>query len=166
LNANPTGVTIYDTTPPELKTTFNTTTKSVSLSGVDLIDPAPTYAKTGNTITLKDTQTNTTTIALTKYESESKKLEYAYNSITRNGTTTTVPTTSIKYEWDTQGALLKQLDISIKIQGEEKYSFKYDKEKNETKVKVKTGNNTTIMTKIGLVNPALMTDSSILKVTY
>ena len=125
LTATPNGTTTYDTTPPELHTVFDPTTRTVTLSATDTIDPSATYTKVGNTLTLEDTAGNTTTIPLMKYEQEANKLAYKYTSLTRNTITTHVPPTTIKYEWDTEGTTLKQLDTKSTIAGIEQYIFAY-----------------------------------------
>jgi hypothetical protein len=115
---------------------------------------------------MTDNAGNITTVNLTKYKETNTKLKLTYNSITRNGTTTQVPNTTIEYQWSLQGTTLKDLDTKVKIEGEEKYEFKYDKGKNETKVKVKENNQTTTTTQQGFVSVTVETEQGGVEVNY
>ncbi len=160
-------LTITDGTPPELQTHFDYILKDTVISALDSVDEQPSVTHTGNTITLTDSSGNTTTINLTKYKESPTKLKLTYNSITRNGTTTPVPNTTIEYEWSlTSTNTLKDLDSKVKIHGEEKYTFSYNKQKHETKIKVKTGNAHTTTTKDAFVSPVVVTEGGSMLVRY
>ena len=99
LTNNQAGYVIYDTTPPELKLTFSTSTKDVILSAVDNIDTNPNIVIGTSTITLKDNQNNVTVINFKKLRDLPTKLVLGYNSITRNVVVTTTPNTHIESDW-------------------------------------------------------------------
>ena len=160
-------LTISDGTPPELQTRFDQTLKDTVISALDSVDEQPTITYTGNTITLTDSANNVTSINLTKYKESATKLKLTYNSITRNGVTTQVPNTTIEYDWSlTSSGMLKDLDSKVKIHGTEKYTFMYNKSKDETKIKVKTGNSHTTTTRDGFVSPVVVTSGGGVEVTY
>ncbi len=163
----PATLTITDGTPPELQTVFSMTLKDVVLSAVDSVDEQPTFAHTGNTITLTDAAGNITTINLTKYKESATKLKLTFNSITRNGVTTSVPNTTIMYDWSlSANNQLKDLDSRVTIHGVERYIFNYKRLKDETKIKVKTGNSHTTTTRDGFVSPTVTTEGGGVLVTY
>ena len=115
-------------------------------------------------------QNNTTVISFKKFRDLPTKLILVYNSITRNGITTTTPNTRIEYDWklDNQGNL-KDLDTRIVIKGVEKNIFNYKKQINQTAIKnknIQTGQITTI-TQSGFVPVTVLTNSSnLLNVSY
>jgi hypothetical protein len=138
----------------------------VTLSALDNHDEHPTLTHSGNTITMTDATGNTTTINLTRYQESSTKLKLTYNSITRNGITTTIPSTTIEYNWLLQGTQLKDLDTKVKIHGEEKYTMQYNKGKDETKIKTKVNNQTTTTTRAGHVIVTVVTEQGGVEVSY
>lgn len=76
-----------------------------------------------------NSQNNTTIINFKKLRDLPTKLVLVYNSITRNGVSTTTPNTRIEYDWklDNQNNL-KDLDTKVIIKGVEKTVFNYKKD--------------------------------------
>lgn len=166
LQATPDGITIYDTTPPELQVAFDINTKDVVFSAQDAIDKNPTIITTKTSVTLTDNSGNTTLIPFIKLKESNTKLKFSYNKIIRNGVTTIVPNTNIVYDWQEKKGVLTDLDTKVTIKGVEKYVFNYKKANNATIIKEKTSSEVVIITKTGFVVVAAKTEGSILKVDY
>lgn len=161
---------VYDTTPPELQLTFSTSTKDVLLSAIDNIDQNPSLTMGTSTVTLKDSQNNTTIINFKKLKDTPTKLVLVYNQITRNGIATTTPNTRIEYDWALKNdGTIKDLDTKAIIKGIEKTIFNYKKQNNQTTVKnksIQTGQVVTT-TQSGFVSVTVLTSSSnLLNVSY
>ena len=99
LHATLDGITVYDTTSPELQITFGYKHQRRRFSAQDLSDPHPTIFTTSTSTTLSDNSDNTTIIPFTKYKEKPTRLKLSYNTIVRNGVATTVPNTHILYDW-------------------------------------------------------------------
>jgi hypothetical protein len=162
--------TVYDTTPPNLKLTFNPSTKDVTFGAIDNLDPNPTLTTGTSTISLTDNQDNTSTINFTKLKDSPTKLILKYNSISRNGVSTTTPSTHIIYDWKLDNQQnLKDLDTKVFIKGIERNTFSYKKQTNQTTIKTKdmtTGNIVTTI-KTGFVPVTIITSKiNLLDVGY
>jgi pimeloyl-ACP methyl ester carboxylesterase len=166
LLATPEGITTYDTTPPELQLTFNTTTKDVVFSAQDAVDQNPTIMTTNTSITLKDNAGNVTVIPFTKYKELPTRLKFSYYKIIRNGITTIVPNTNITYDWQENKGVLTDLDTKVTIKGVEKYVFNYKKGNNATIIKEKKGLVIVTITKPGFVVVTVKTEGDSIKVSY
>ena len=98
-------------------------------------DNSSTLTQTSTSINLQDKQDHTTKINIVKLRDVSTKIILTYNTISRNGVSTTTPNTHITYDWklDNQNKL-KDLDTIITIKGLEKYVFSYNRLNNTTLV--------------------------------
>lgn len=166
LQATPNGTTFYDNTPPELQITFDAKTRDVVFSAQDAIDPNPTISITKTSITLTDSNGNTTIIPFLKLKERSTRLRFSYDKIIRNGVTTTVPSTNIVYEWKEPKRVLTDLDTRVTIKGLEKYFFNYKKSCDTTVIREKKGSKTSTVSKKGFVVVTVKTEGDGLKVDY
>ena len=167
LNATPDGITVYDTTPPELQIAFNINTKDVIFSAQDILDPNPTILATDTSITLTDNAGNTTIIPFKKLRELPTRLRFTYDKIIRNGVVVAVPNTNIVYNWQDKKGVLTDLDTRITVKGVEKYVFNYKKVKNATIIKEKTNGNVVLMTtKPGFVVVTIKTEGDSIKINY
>ena len=160
------GVTIYDTTPPELQVTFDINSKDVILSAQDTLDPNPTILITDTSITLTDNAGNNTVIPFTKLKEKPTRLRFSYNKIIRNGITTTVPNTNIVYDWQEKKGVLTDLDTKVAIKSIEKFVFNYKKISDSTIIKEKKNKDLVITTKMGFVVVTIKTEGDGLRVDY
>ncbi len=166
LQATPNGTTIYDVTPPELQVTFDINAKDVIFSAQDVLDLYPTISKSNTSVTLLDNAGNATVIQFIKYKEKPTKLKFAYNKIIRNGITTTVPDTSIAYEWKEKKGILTDLDTKVKVKGVEKYVFKYKRKSNTTTIKEKKSSGVITTTRSGFVVVTVRTKGNGVVVDY
>ncbi len=166
ITPKPNGEVVYDTTPSELKVTFDLTSKDVLFSAIDILDQNPIITTTNTSTTLIDASNNTTVIPFTKYKESQTKLKFFYNKIIRNGIITMLPDTHIVYDWQEEKGLLTDLDIKVTIQGVEKYVFNYKKATDMTTIKIKTNTGMTTSTKSGFVRVTLITNLEDLNISY
>ncbi len=165
LDATPDGVTVYDTTAPEISITFNQVTKEVGYSAID--DLPTTFTHSNISITAKDTQNNTSILNFTKFKEKPTRLKFSFNTIKRNEVNTAFPNTNVLYDWQLdKNNNLTDLDTKVMIKGVEKYIFNYKKKENITIIKTKVGNTTTTTTKQGFVSVTIKTEKDEVKVNY
>ena len=167
LEALPGSTVSIDTTPPELKVTFNINSKDVTFSALDTQDPSPNLVKTNTSITLTDNSGNVTVVPLNKLREVPTRLRLAYNKIIRNGTVIQLPNTNIIYDWKEKNGVLTDLDTRVVIKGVEKNVFNYRKASNTTVIREKlAGNKVSITTRPGFVSVTVQTEGDSLKVSY
>ncbi len=166
IDAQPDGVAVYDTLPPELNIAFSKNKKDVVFSAEDLLDENPNITISNNYINLSDNFGNTTNIPFNRFTELPTRLRLSYNKIIRNGVTTNVPNTHIIYEWKEKNRKLTDLDTRVFIKGEERYVFEYIKSKNVTIIGEKMGNKMKWKTKKGFVEVSLITNGTSLEVHY
>ncbi len=166
LEATPEGITIYDTTAPEISMTFNQASRQVEYGVVD--ESPTTITHTESAITAMDEQGNTSILDLIKYVEKPTRTRIKFNTITRNGAQSIFPDTNIIYDWQEKNDELTDLDTIVTIKGEERYRFNYKKKANETVVRYreKGDKKATITTLPGFVSVTITTDGDELKITY
>ncbi|MFZ2167447.1 MAG: hypothetical protein WAV50_01095 [Minisyncoccia bacterium] len=116
ITPRPNEVVVFDTTPPELKISFSTTTKSISFIGTDdtgavTVSATTTYPAlkkkqkephgiATTTVTARDETGNTTVLVYTEHlPSPLLRDTIAVQSFAYNGATTTVASTTLSYKW-------------------------------------------------------------------
>ncbi len=164
LVATPDGVTVYDVTPPEISISFSASTREVIFSGIDTSSVTTTHSSTSTIVV--DAQGNTSTLSYLKYKEKPNKLKLSFNTMVRNGATTTFPNTHVQYEWNEKNGALAGLDTKVTIKGLEKYTFNYNKSTNTTTIKEKTMSGIVTTTMVGLVVVAVSTEWSGIRVDY
>ncbi len=164
LDATPEGITVYDTTPPEISMSFNFNINEVEFKGLDENIVSKKHSNTSTVAT--DDQGNTSTLYYTRYKEKPTRLKLTFNTITRNGVNTVFPNTNVTYDWDTKDGDLIDLDTRVFIKGVEKYVFNYKKKQNVTVIKVKKGNTVTTTTRTGFVGVTISTYGDEVKVNY
>ncbi len=71
------------------------------------------------------------------------------------------------YDWSLNWlGQLKDLDSKVTIHGVERYTFTYNRLKDETKIKTKMNNTTTTTTRDGFVSPVVVTSGGGVIVSY
>lgn len=158
--------TIYDSTPPELKVTFDLTKKDVVFSGEDNIDTQPSVNIASSSIILLDKNNNKTIIPYIKYRDSATKLRFSFDKINRNDIITNIPNTNVVYDWKEKNNNLTDLDTRVTIKGVEKYVFSYKKATNTTRIKTKIGNSVTTSEKSGFVPVTMITNEDNLIINY
>ena len=165
LEATPDSKTIYDITPPEISISYDIINKEIIFGGIDISPIIVTHSNANTTV--KDNQDNTTILNYTKYKEKPTKLKFSFNTITRNGVSTTFPNTHVTYNWKLDKEdNLKDLDTRVIIKGVEKYTFNYRKSNNTTTVKQKIGNTTNITTQPEFVSVIIRTNGNDVEVDY
>lgn len=110
------GVVMLDTTPPEIRATFSTTTRSIAFVGTDDSGVVTVVATTTypvlrkkqkeyhgtalTTVTARDGAGNTTSLVYTEQLPSPKERDtIVIKSFAYNGATTTIPSAALSYKW-------------------------------------------------------------------
>jgi len=100
-----------DFVPPEAVISVSTSTKDISILGVDDVSPATTVTKTATTTTITDQSGNTTTLYFSKTFTNNL-LTYARLTGINYGTSTMTFTSSFLYVWDVSNTLVSQTVVA------------------------------------------------------
>ncbi len=131
ITTRPREVATFDTTPPEARISFSTTTKQLLIEG---LDGSSITIQTSATSTIITDQTgNTLGILFKKLKQEKHELKLEIQGFYYNGvSTSTIQKTALQYEWSTdkQGNL-RELEQKATV-GALKIEAHYDAKKNVT----------------------------------
>lgn len=125
---------IFDTTPPEARISFSTTTQKLLVEDID--ETGNTTLQTTATSTLiTDESGNTLQLIFKKLKQEKNELNLELQTLVYNGISiSTIPKITLQYEWSTDKAgNIKELEQKAII-GTLKVEAHYDAKKNITKI--------------------------------
>lgn len=161
-----------DKTAPELSFIFNSQTKNIEGSGIDLISGVDTTSQTSTTLTVKDKagnisqflySTKNTKLTRTIYNQTLTITSLKYNNINQN-----IPKTYLSVSWSQNNSgVITYLLQSHVITNQQSIVALYDASKSKTtNFTVTTGSQITKSTLQGLVLIKLTTKSGTLKLSY
>jgi pimeloyl-ACP methyl ester carboxylesterase len=87
-----------DTTPPEARLFFSTSTQRLVIEGIDT--SSTSVLTTATTSTITDEAGNVTVLHFTKYKDSNKRTAVSIDSVSYNGIVTRVADTTLKYKWN------------------------------------------------------------------
>jgi len=164
---------VFDATPPEVRTSFSTSTRSLLFEGLD--EGGETTARISTTSSLiTDEAENTLEIIFRKLKQEKHELKLEVQELRYNGVLRSeIPKTTLQYEWSVDKAgNIKELEEKI-TSGVLEISGHYDAKKNITRIKTKvkswessddSGYKKEILS--GLVIIGFTTDKGTIEVSY
>jgi hypothetical protein len=137
-----------------------------------------TAKTTSTSTTITDKGGNTLVVPFIKYKEKATKLKVTFDTLIYNGIATTIPKTTLEYEWDIKkGGILKSLSQDIQLKNTRDISAEYEAKKNETKIEDKykekerkndedDEKDETKIIKKGIVLLKFSTDKGVVKIDY
>ena len=149
---------------------FSTTTQDVLITGTDN-EGVQTTKTTATSTTVTDKGGNTLIVPFIKYKEKATKLKVTFDTLIYNGIATTIPKTTLEYEWDIKkDGTLKSLSQDIRVKNTRRVTADYAQNKNETKIVDKEreeGEKSTVKsTKQGVILLKFSTDKGVAKIDY
>lgn len=128
---------VFDTTPPEARISFSTSTKRLLIEGID-VGGATTILTSATSTLIIDEVGNTLEIIFGKFKQEKHELKPEIQELRYNGVSTGIlPKTVLQYEWSTDEAEnIKELKEKVTV-GTLTIEGHYDARKNITRIKTK-----------------------------
>lgn len=173
-NSTNTITKIADNIPPEAEIAFNTSTRRLVVYGRDNVTISPgvsTFKQDEKTVyQIKDEAGNTTKLVFGKIEQKNREIKAKLQSIQYNDNTLIVlPETELNFEWSANNGSGELKELEQKIESKDTFEImaKYNREKNETEVKIKIQDKKeTNQTLPGLVIIKLISKSGVLGFEY
>ena len=154
-------IVTFDATPPELRITFSTTTKSIAFIGTDdsgattmTTSTHPTlkanqkkepeegegekYRNDTTTVTVRDAAGNTTALVYTgQLQPQKQQDAITLRSLAYNGATTTISSTALSYQWENgRGGFYQDFSADMRVASTTLESH-YQQKKNQTTIMTK-----------------------------
>lgn len=161
----------FDTTSPEARISFSTTTQQLLIEGIDNGGEATVF-NTATSSIITDLTGNTLGIVFSKSKQEAKEIKVQLQELYYNGISiSAIPKITLQYEWSTDKmGNIKELEQKVTV-GNLKVEAHYDAKKNTTKIerKVNSGDEDEKENKetfLGLRILKLVSDKGSMRVDY
>ncbi len=168
MQAEPSGVAIYDVTPPELTFYYNTSSESFIFSAKDNLDQSLNPSCTSTSCTVEDQSGNITTISFTRQEDEDVH-KIKISSVKYNDILTIIPKSVLSVEYEHEGSTITQL-IQTFLQNDKKVvAIHYQPSTNRSDIRLFSPDGTTVVSRewvSGVRTMSVMTDKGVVKVVY